>query len=74
MTKQRLISDARRRARALSIETGRPYQSHLDDVANLAGRTDWKAFLSDPAPVAVKVVVTSLPEDDALRCAWCLLW
>ena len=52
MTKQRLISDARRRARALSIETGRPYQSHLDDVARMAGRQDWKAFVDDPAAMA----------------------
>lgn len=51
MTNQRLISDARRRARALSVETGRPYQSHLDDVAHLAGRADWRAFIADPAPL-----------------------
>lgn len=52
MTNQRLISDARRRARALSVETGRPYQTHLDDVARLAGRADWKAFVADPAPIS----------------------
>lgn len=51
MTSQRLISDARRRARALSVETGRPYQSHLDDVARLCGREDWKTFVADPSPL-----------------------
>lgn len=56
MTKQRLISDARRRARTLSVETGRPYQSYLDEVARLAGRADWKAFVADPAVIPEQAI------------------
>lgn len=58
MTKQRLISDARRRARALSMETGRPYQMLLDDVAQLAGRASWRIFVEDPAPIPEPVIAT----------------
>lgn len=54
MTNQRLISDARRRARAESRETGRPYQTILDEIAHRAGRAGWSAFVLDPAePVTV---------------------
>jgi len=54
MTTQRLISDARRRARAESRETGRPYQTLLDEIAHRAGRSGWSAFVVDPAePVSV---------------------
>ena len=67
MTNQRLISDARRRARALSVETGRPYQTHLDDVARLAGRTDWKAFVADPAPVPPPSITPASPTPPSSR-------
>lgn len=46
---QKLISDAKRRARAESRETGRSYQSLLEDIAHRAGRNGWSAFLLDPA-------------------------
>jgi len=49
MTTQKLISDARRRARAESRETGRPYQTILDEIAQRAGRAGWSAFVLDPA-------------------------
>lgn len=49
MTTQRLISDARRRARAESRETGRSYQTILDEIAHRAGRAGWSAFVLDPA-------------------------
>jgi hypothetical protein len=67
MTNQRLISDARRRARALSVETGRAYQTHLDDVARLAGRTDWKAFVADPAPLPPPGMETNSTPPTATR-------
>lgn len=49
MSTQKLISDARRRARAESRETGRSYQAILDEIAHRAGRAGWSAFVLDPA-------------------------
>lgn len=49
MINQRLISDARRRARKESRDTGRPYQTILEEIARNAGRRDWAAFVLDPA-------------------------
>lgn len=51
MTTQRLISDARRRAKQLARASGRPHQNHLDEIAVEAGRADWAAFLADPAVI-----------------------
>ncbi|MFZ3481931.1 hypothetical protein [Sphingomonas sp. 3-13AW] len=51
MDDQRLISDARRRARMLSRHDGRPYQTHLDEVARSAGRDDWSAFVVHPCTI-----------------------
>lgn len=40
MDTQRLISDARRRAKLLSRRDGRPYQTHLNEVAMQTGHDD----------------------------------
>lgn len=50
MSNQPLIVAARRRARMLSRNTGKSYQTHLEEIARSAGRADWKAFQQDPAP------------------------
>lgn len=48
MSSQRLISDARRRAKQLARASGRPHQTHLDEIARECGRLDWQHFLEDP--------------------------
>ena len=64
MDRQRLITDARRRAKALSRNDGRPYQTHLDEIAQTAGRADWKAFVIDPGalPEASAAIRTTATE------------
>jgi hypothetical protein len=52
------ILAARRLARRMSHEQGTSHQSCLDEVARIAGRSDWAAFLKDPADVAGIVVTT----------------
>jgi len=61
MTTQRLISDARRRARAESRDTGRPYQTILDEIAHRAGRAGWSAFVLDPAEPVPKIAEEEAP-------------
>lgn len=51
MSNQRLINDARRRARTLSRANGSSYQACLDDVARSTGADDWDAFVADPRPL-----------------------
>lgn len=63
MDKQRLITDARRRAKALSRADGRPYQTHLDEVARLTGRRDWREFVDNPATLPIPTVAG--PDTDA---------
>lgn len=52
MNTQRIISDAKRRAKSLSRTTGRSHQTHLDEIAAAAGRSDWAAFVADPVPLS----------------------
>lgn len=49
MTYDPTISAARRAAKQIARETGAPYQSSLDAVAQRAGRSDWDAYLASPA-------------------------
>ena len=49
--KQRLISDARRRAKSISRANGSSYQSCLDEVARSTGHDGWAAFVSEPRPL-----------------------
>lgn len=51
MEKQRLITAARRRAKALSRGDGRSYQAHLDEIAKSVGHVDWTGFVADPRPI-----------------------
>lgn len=51
MNSQRLISDARREAKRLARISGRPHQNHLDEIAVLAGASDWSAYLASPMPI-----------------------
>ncbi len=48
MSSQRLISNARRRAKQLARVSGRPHQTHLDEIARDCGRLDWQHFIDDP--------------------------
>lgn len=52
MDTQRLISDARRRARMLSRRDGRPLQTHLEEIAKAVGRNGWTDFLRNPSELA----------------------
>ena len=47
-TKNGVIVDAKRRAKAHARATGESHQKSLDHVARLSGREDWSAFLADP--------------------------
>lgn len=49
MTYDPTITAARRAAKQIARETGAPYQSSLDAVAQRAGRSDWDAYLASPA-------------------------
>lgn len=51
MKNQRLISDARRRAKAISRAETTSYQSCLDEVARSTGAADWTSFVADPRPL-----------------------
>lgn len=48
-TRNDVIVDAKRRARAHSKATGESHQRSLDHIARLRGRQDWADFLTDPA-------------------------
>lgn len=48
MSHDPLIAAARRRARLLQRADGRPYQTHLDEVARSTGADDWAAFTANP--------------------------
>lgn len=50
-THHKLISAAKRAAKALSRTEGLSYQKSLDIVAQKCGRSTWSAFLADPVPV-----------------------
>jgi len=62
MTSQRLISDARRRAKSLARVSGRSHQIHLDEIAVQAGRADWAAFIADPLPITESIEADSTEE------------
>ena len=47
-TRNAIIVDAKRRAKAHSRATGESHQRSLDHIARLQGREDWPAFLADP--------------------------
>lgn len=47
-TRNSIIVDAKRRAKAHSRATGESHQRSLDHIARLQGREDWPAFLADP--------------------------
>ena len=47
-TRNAIIVDAKRRAKAHARTTGESHQKSLDHIARLRGREDWSAFLSDP--------------------------
>lgn len=44
----KVIVDAKRRAKAHARATGESHQKSLDHVAKVLGREDWASFLSDP--------------------------
>lgn len=56
MSHDPLIAAARRHARLLQRADGRPYQTHLDEVARSTGADDWAAFTANPR---------TLPKDEA---------
>lgn len=62
MSNQRLISDARRRAKALSRANASSYQACLDEVARSAGAEDWNSFLADPRPLPAVVKTPAMDE------------
>ena len=47
-TRNGVIVDAKRRAKAHSRATGESHQRSLDHIARMRGRQDWAAFLIDP--------------------------
>jgi hypothetical protein len=76
MSSQRLISDARRRAKQLARVSGRPHQTHLDEIARDCGRLDWQHFIDDPValradeaegPAVAEMTTPACPNGDEER-------
>jgi hypothetical protein len=60
--KQRLISDARRRAKSISRANGSSYQSCLDEVAASTGHDGWASFVNEPRALPEAPIGTNADE------------